>query len=106
MLLTQKNDSNQLHEQVAMMRKELMIPVSAAAMEQGAYRRCYDYVIKLQVLDEIETLSALNLQDEESIGKTFAEWKTRLTFSQYSLSTLEPVLKVRFFIGQKNIGQK
>ena len=63
-------------------------------MEQGAYRRCYDYLIKLQVLDEIETFSTLE-PTEANFEKMFTEWKTRLTFSQYSLSTLEPVLKVR-----------
>ena len=46
-----------------------MIPVAAAAMEQGAYRRCYDYLIRLQVLDEIETLSNLSDITEESIEK-------------------------------------
>ena len=85
-----------LQEHVAMLRKELMIPVSAAAMEQGAYRRTYDYLIRLQVLDEIETLSNLSQNwPNENANKLFLEWKTRLTFSQYSLSTLEPVLRVR-----------
>ena len=82
-----------------------MIPVAAAAMEQGAYRRSYDYLIKLQVLDEIETLSALEDISEETIGKIFDEWKTRLTFSQYSLSTLEPVLKVRRALVEMTIGK-
>ena len=72
-----------------------MIPVSAAAMEQGAYRRCYDYLIKLQILDEIESMSSLDFEDESAIARLFEEWKTRLTFSQYALGTQEPVLKIR-----------
>ena len=83
-----------------------MIPVAAAAMEQGSYRRSYDYLIKLQVLDEIETLSSLKDITEETIEKIFAEWKTRLTFSQYSLSTLEPVLKVRRALVEMAINRK
>ena len=82
-----------------------MIPVAAAAMEQGAYRRCYDYLIRLQVIDEIETLSNLSDITEESIEKVFVEWKTRLTFSQYSLGTLEPVLKVRRALVEMAIGK-
>ena len=106
LLLAKNDDENGLHEHVAILRKDLMIPVAAAAMEQGSYRRSYDYLIKLQVLDEIETLSSLKDITEETIEKIFAEWKTRLTFSQYSLSTLEPVLKVRRALVEMAINRK
>ena len=70
-----------------------MIPVSAAAMEQGAYRRSYEYLVKLQILDEIESwLMARTMGD---LNKLFRNWKTRQSYSQYSISNLEPVLKVR-----------
>ena len=82
-----------------------MIPVAAAAMEQGAYRRCYDYLIRLQVLDEIENFSNLADITEENIEKVFIQWKTRMTFSQYSLGTLEPVLKVRRALVEMAIGK-
>lgn len=76
------------------MRKDQIIPISAAAMEQGSYRRCYEYLVRLQILDEIEAMSKmeLNVRDLETL---FNEWKTRMAFSQYSLSNLEPVLKAR-----------
>ena len=93
LLLCHQNDSTSLDQQVAVMRKDLMIPVSAAAMEQGAYRRSYEYLVKLQILDEIESWSMA--KTTEDLNKLFCHWTTRQTYSQYSISNLEPVLKVR-----------
>ena len=90
LLLCYKNQS--IHQQVAAMRQDLMIPISAAAMEQGAYRRCYEYIVRLQILNEID---AWHSTLPEDLPKLFKEWKTRQTFSQYSASNLEAVLKVR-----------
>ena len=38
LFLAKNDDINGLHQHIAIMRKDLMIPVAAAAMEQGAYR--------------------------------------------------------------------
>lgn len=81
-----------IHQHVATMRQDLMIPISAAAMEQGAYRRCYEYIVRLQILNEIDAWYSTLPED---LPKLFKEWKTRQTFSQYSASNLEAVLKVR-----------
>ena len=92
LLLCNKTNQSGIHQQVATMRQDLMIPISAAAMEQGAYRRCYEYIVRLQILNEIDAwYSTL----QEDLPKLFKEWKTRQTFSQYSASNLEAVLKVR-----------
>ena len=74
-------------------RQQQISTVSAAAMEQGSYQRCYGNIVKLQILDEIETLYSLN--KFSLIQELFEEWSMRITFSQYSLANLEPVLKVR-----------
>ena len=91
------HQNQSLHQQVATMRQELMIPISAAAMEQGAYRRCYEYIVRLQILNELEAWYSVTNEDtqSDSLFKLFKEWKTRQTFSQDSASNLEAVLKVR-----------
>ena len=91
LLLCHKNEP--VHERIAALRKALMLPIAAAAMEQGTYRRSYEYLVKLQILDEIESWSTV--KSMEDLYKLFKVWKTRQTFSQCSLSNLEPVLKVR-----------
>ena len=63
-------------------------------MEQGAYRRCYEYVVRLQILDEIESFAKIE-PTAEAMENMFTQWKKRLEYSQYSLSNLEPVLKIR-----------
>ena len=63
-------------------------------MEQGAYRRCYEYLVRLQILDEIESLAKTE-SSEEVLKSLFAQWKTRTEFSQSSLCNLEPVLRTR-----------
>ena len=68
--------------------------IAAAVMEQGAYRRCYEYVVRLQILDEIESFAKIE-PTAENMENMFMQWKTRLEYSQYSLSNLEPVLKIR-----------
>ena len=88
-------DSAGLHTLVSNVRREQIIPISAAAMEQGSYRRCYEYVVRLQILDEVEALSKTLDHGEEALDQLFNEWKTRTAFSQYSLANLEPVLRVR-----------
>ena len=81
--------------------------LGTASKEKGAYARCYDNVIKLQMLDEIESMSnhmkMLKQCTSEkksshllhSFDNLFEEWKTRISFSRSSLSNIEEVLKVR-----------
>ena len=72
----------------------LLFIIAAAVMEQGAYRRCYEYVVRLQILDEIESFAKIE-PTAEAMENMFTQWKKRLEYSQYSLSNLEPVLKIR-----------
>ena len=81
--------------------------LSTASKEKGAYTRCYENVVKLQILDEIESMShnmkmlkqctseKKHSQLLHSFDNLFEEWRTRMSFSRSSLSNLEEVLKVR-----------
>ena len=65
-------------------------------MEKGAYRRCYEYLIRLQILDEVEGIAKVIYEPNRvSMNSLFSQWKSRTEFSQYSLGSLEPVLKTR-----------
>ena len=88
-------------------RQFQMNALSAASKEQGAYTRCYDNIVRLQILDEVECISqSMNTikhitTEKKSdtlihlLDNLFEEWNTRISFSRSSLSNLEQVLKVR-----------
>ena len=106
-----------LHEQTfsgksyaKLLNNSRQIEVSALSLsvkEQGAYTRCYENIVRLQILDEIESIaSCMKVIKQGSDGKNiesavvacenlFEEWKTRMNFSGSSLSSLEHVLQVR-----------
>ena len=81
--------------------------LSKASKEKGAYARCYENIVRLQILDEIESMSnnmkmlkhstseKKNIHLIQSFDNLLEEWNTRVSFSRSSLSNLEEVLKVR-----------
>lgn len=51
-----------------MMHSQLIVPISAAAMEQGSYRRAYPNIVKLQILNETRQIAeAVLLRGDKGI---------------------------------------
>ena len=82
--------------------KTEMAPITAASMEQGAYERSYEHLVKLQILNEIHSAAEMlvfvdirDLPPAEVVDDLAKTWRNRTTVAQYSPKFLEQVLKVR-----------
>ncbi|XP_071453339.1 serine/threonine-protein kinase ATR [Hetaerina americana] len=88
------------------MREALMNSLCAISIDKGAYERGYQFIVRAQILSEIEKGSELlsslcksNAANGENTIRSFLkEWDGRLKFVQDSKSTLEPILSVRRII--------
>ncbi|XP_046407326.1 serine/threonine-protein kinase atr-like [Ischnura elegans] len=88
------------------MRETLMNSLCAISIDKGAYERGYQFIVRAQILSEIEkgsevisNLKKMKSTCGEDIIKSFLkEWEGKLKYVQDSMSTLEPILSVRRII--------
>ena len=95
-------DRMNFYKQLEISTNSEMPAITASAMEEGAFGRSYEHVVRLQMLNEIETIGELAFFNREQsppsieqLSDLFASWKTRTSYAQYSAGHLESVLKVR-----------
>ncbi|KAJ8304679.1 hypothetical protein KUTeg_018262, partial [Tegillarca granosa] len=118
--ITGKFKEKQFWEQLQIVRHEQIGPLSAASMESGSYQRGYEYIIRLNVLNEIEEFARVllnirqddgsNTQQREKPEKLFTHWESCIQIMQvwlfthwescihimqYSFRTQEPILSLR-----------
>lgn len=81
-------------------RETLIAPLSAASME--SYDRSYDYILKLQMLCEVEQafdiLSKPTENKNENMAKTkklLDNWNLRLQITTPTFKSREPILNIR-----------
>jgi len=88
---------------LAKLRGELVEPLSAGSLEQGAYSRGYTNINKLSMLCEVEKLADKFLFTSErelavsTMGSTelLSEMSCRLLYAQKSWTSLEPMIRLR-----------
>lgn len=97
-----KHDEKSFYEQLAFVQLQEIQPITAASMEQGAYHRAYEHLVKLHMLHEIESLARTLIftenqspPAENDIRKVFEALKRRSGFVQLSTKSLEPIFKLR-----------
>ena len=102
LLAVYKSDAKRVFNELDKMQAPEIQAIAAAAMEQGSYLRSYRHVVRLQIINEIERVTEEFLlkpehewPNEDGLEEMFAVWKARTDFCQFSLDSLEPILKVR-----------
>ncbi|KAJ8304682.1 hypothetical protein KUTeg_018265, partial [Tegillarca granosa] len=105
LLAAKDKKEKQFWEQLQIVRHEQIGPLSAASMESGSYQRGYEYIIRLNVLNEIEEFARVllnirqddgsNTQQREKPEKLFTHWESCIQIMQYSFRTQEPILSLR-----------
>ena len=88
---------------LAKLRGELVEPLSAGSLEQGAYSRGYTNINKLSMLCEVEKLADKFIFTSErelaasTVGSTelLKEMSCRLSYTQKSWTSLEPMIRLR-----------
>ncbi|KAM3594960.1 uncharacterized protein V6R79_015962 [Siganus canaliculatus] len=99
LLSAKKQDAEAFYEKLKVVRKEQVIPLSAASYECGTYQRGYEYIVRLHVLSELEhTFTELQKQRERSspsLKQLPAHWADRLEMTQNSFRAKEPILALR-----------
>ncbi|XP_054652391.1 serine/threonine-protein kinase ATR isoform X2 [Dunckerocampus dactyliophorus] len=99
LLAAKKQDAGTFYEKLKLVRKEQVVPLSAASYECGTYQRGYEYIVRLHMLSEMEhTFTELQKQEEgsaPSLRQLPSHWSDRLEMTQKSFRAKEPILALR-----------
>ncbi|KAM8736458.1 serine/threonine-protein kinase ATR isoform 1-T1 [Acanthopagrus schlegelii] len=99
LLSAKKQDAETFYEKLKLVRKEQVVPLSAASYECGTYQRGYEYIVRLHMLSELEhTFTELQKQRERSapsLSQLPPHWSDRLEMTQNSFRAKEPILALR-----------
>lgn len=98
LLAAKKQDNETFYEKLKLVRKEQVVPLSAASYECGTYQRGYEYIIRLHMLSELEhTFTELQKQKEQrpQLSQLPPHWSKRLEMTQNSFRAKEPILALR-----------
>ncbi|XP_067335525.1 serine/threonine-protein kinase ATR isoform X2 [Channa argus] len=113
LLSAKKQDTKTFYEKLKLVRKEQVVPLSAASYECGTYQRGYEYIVRLHMLSELEhTLTGLQKQWESSapsLSQLPPHWSDRLEMTQNSFRAKEPILALRralFSLGSQPVCQE
>ncbi|GAV08904.1 ATR [Ramazzottius varieornatus] len=102
-----KGDSADFQLTMGNLRAQMMAPVCAASMQKRAYHRCYDQIVDLHALQELEegATTWFGIEPDEEMkfvvkpgAQLLAEWKTRLALAQPSYANIQKILTVRRII--------
>ncbi|MEQ2253945.1 hypothetical protein ILYODFUR_037757 [Ilyodon furcidens] len=99
LLSAKKQDAESFYEKLKLVRKEQVVPLSAASYECGTYQRGYEYIVRLHMLSELEH-AFTELQETRAgsipgVTKLPPHWSDRLEMTQNSFRAKEPILAVR-----------
>ncbi|KAL7381001.1 hypothetical protein ABVT39_026873 [Epinephelus coioides] len=99
LLSAKKQDAETFYERLKLVRKEQVVPLSAASYECGTYQRGYEYIVRLHMLSELEhSFTELQNQKECStptLSQLPPHWSDRLEMTQNSFRAKEPILALR-----------
>ncbi|XP_068435941.1 serine/threonine-protein kinase ATR isoform X2 [Clinocottus analis] len=99
LLSAKKQDAETFYEKLKVVRKEQVVPLSAASYECGTYQRGYEYIVRLHMLSELEH-SFTDLQNQRGssapgLSRLPPHWSDRLEMTQNSFRAKEPILALR-----------
>ncbi|XP_012731184.2 serine/threonine-protein kinase ATR [Fundulus heteroclitus] len=99
LLSAKKQDAESFYEKLKVVRKEQVVPLSAASYECGTYQRGYEYIVRLHMLSELEhaftELRETSGGSAPALAKLPPHWSDRLEMTQNSFRAKEPILAVR-----------
>lgn len=102
LLKARKNEFQQFADKIQFVRENLTVLLSAASME--SYRRGYEYVLQLHMLQEIENVvgliqyrvkNGLTEEFQRKVDLTIKTWDSRLRITSQSFKVTEPILNLR-----------
>ncbi|KAK5917220.1 hypothetical protein CgunFtcFv8_012127 [Champsocephalus gunnari] len=99
LLSAKKQDGETFYEKLKLVRKEQVVPLSAASYECGTYQRGYEYIVRLHMLSELEhSFTELQTQRQSSapsLSQLPPHFTDRLEMTQNSFRAKEPILALR-----------
>ncbi|KAM9708676.1 serine/threonine-protein kinase ATR isoform 1-T1 [Menidia menidia] len=99
LLSAKKQDAAAFYEKLKLVRKEQVVPLSAASYECGTYQRGYEYIVRLHMLSEMEhsftELQKLRDSPASTASQLPPHWSERLEMTQNSFRAKEPILALR-----------
>uniref|UniRef100_A0A8C9W423 Serine/threonine-protein kinase ATR n=1 Tax=Scleropages formosus TaxID=113540 RepID=A0A8C9W423_SCLFO len=100
LLAAKKQDAETFYEKLKLVRKEQVVPLSAASFEWGTYQRGYEYIVRLHMLSELEhAFTELQRQwhkdGHPKEPDPMLNWHLRLEMTQNSFRAKEPILALR-----------
>ncbi|XP_076061506.1 serine/threonine-protein kinase atr-like isoform X2 [Oratosquilla oratoria] len=117
LLAIRQKDEVRYQQCLRTLRSEQIAPLRTASMEQGAYQHSYPYILRLQMLKELEDMmsgflgfgkdtflervfgsshsSQITANKTLSLSDLVKQWNSTLALTQTSYRTLEPILSFR-----------
>ncbi|XP_062295726.1 serine/threonine-protein kinase ATR [Scomber scombrus] len=99
LLAAKKQDGETFYEKLKLVRKEQVVPLSAASYECGTYQRGYEYIVRLHMLSELghtfNELQKWRKDSTASLNQLPPHWSDRLEMTQNSFRAKEPILALR-----------
>uniref|UniRef100_A0AAY4APV8 Serine/threonine-protein kinase ATR n=1 Tax=Denticeps clupeoides TaxID=299321 RepID=A0AAY4APV8_9TELE len=106
LVAAKRRDAERFYEKLKIVRKEQVVPLSAASFECGTYQRGYEYIVRLHMLCELEhsfteLLQSWNMETKGEGGgdpkdpEPMLNWDARLLMTQNSFRAKEPILAIR-----------
>ncbi|KAM3870953.1 serine/threonine-protein kinase ATR [Diretmus argenteus] len=99
LLAAKQQDAETFYEKLKVVRKEQVVPLSAASYECGTYQRGYEYIVRLHMLSEFEHAFTELQRHREGSAPTLSQlplhWSDRLEMTQNSFRAKEPILALR-----------
>ncbi|KAG7457149.1 hypothetical protein MATL_G00243500 [Megalops atlanticus] len=110
LLAAKKRNTETFYETLKIVRKEQVVPLSAASFECGTYQRGYEYIVRLHMLSELEhAFTDLQKQWQKEAASRDREqtlnWQARLEMTQNSFRAKEPILALRRAVLSLSKGQ-
>ncbi|XP_057715300.1 serine/threonine-protein kinase ATR [Corythoichthys intestinalis] len=108
LLAAKKQDNAAFFDKLKLVRKEQVVPLSAASYECGTYQRGYEYIVRLHMLSELEHTFTEG-SSAPALSKLPSHWSDRLEMTQNSFRAKEPILALRralLSLQSKPINQK
>nr|XP_015216835.1 PREDICTED: serine/threonine-protein kinase ATR isoform X1 [Lepisosteus oculatus] len=95
LLAAKKQDAETFYEKLKIVRREQVVPLSAASFECGTYQRGYEYIIRLHMLCELEHAFMEQQKDSSKQKDHTLNWQARLEMTQNSFRAKEPIIALR-----------
>ncbi|XP_047134569.1 serine/threonine-protein kinase atr isoform X1 [Hydra vulgaris] len=96
LLCLKNNVCDQFNVNIIAVRNEQMNCLRSASLESGGYQRAYKSIVRLHMLEDVESCATVCFKEKKLSGKDLLSlWDKRLLNTESSFQAREPILNMR-----------